>query len=85
MMVDKSLSKKIYLLSKGKENYPDADVITRVDVKEKIQNAQRRLKDEVLDLSILEENKDLNVSEVVEKAIEEINKIFLEEFGRKLI
>ena len=36
----------------------------------------KELKEKILDLSILEENKDLKVWEVVERADEEINKLF---------
>lgn len=56
------------------------------DVKEKIQNAHKKLKEEVLNLSILEKNKDLTLTkavEIMEYVI--INKIFKEEFGDELL
>lgn len=77
---NKSLSE---LKTRGKKFKPDT--YEAEDVKEKIQNVQRRLEKEILDLSILEKNKDLNVDGIVEKALNEIKKIFLEEIGRELI
>ena len=50
-------------------------------IKEKIQNAQRRLKEEFLDDWANANGKTFTLNEIREK----INKIFLEEFGRKLI
>lgn len=80
--------KRIILPRMGRlENYENQDIIMCYgkDVKEKIQNVQRRLEDEILDLSILEENKDLNVTEVVERALDEVTKIFNEEIGEGLL
>ena len=74
-MTKESLSDKMFetLNETGK------NVIWIEDVKEKIQNVQRRLKELI--------KAPIKTAEVrtVEDLLEEIDKIFLEEFGEKLI
>ena len=72
-MTDETLSDKI-----RKEMYGTTPYYIKVsDIKEKIQNAQRRLKEELTGDTIagLDEKETIDI----------INKIFLEEFGGKLL
>jgi len=72
--MEDNLSEKIEVFQdayvEGEDEVVTANVITTKNVKEKIQNDQKRLKESVW---------------ATEDAIDEIDKIFKEEFGDKLI
>ena len=77
---NKTLNEKIQLMDveRGDRYHPMIDV---KDVKDKIQNAQRRLKEEFK----VPKAVPLEIRAYVMALEEKLNKIFLEEFGDKLI
>ena len=80
---DESLSDKIYKSALGAVRCPDS--ISTEDVKEKIQNAQKRLKDLIVSFVYGDNPPHFSVNEDnIEEYKEEQNKIFKEEFGDKL-